>query len=213
MDSHAFGLDTVKFCMGNGREDMDVRKLAPQEHQRALQLAWMVFDEFEAPDYSIQGTDTFHEAICDPSYTGQLVCYGAFEQDELIGMLATRNGGNHIALFFVAGAYHRQGVGRKLFALACRDNRSGQLTVNAAPYSLEIYRHLGFYATDAEQLEKGMRYTPMRYRIAPAVCSCIRKRCARHGDCAACRAYHHASERKPLTKCEQPEKRPRRWRP
>ncbi|MEI3367845.1 GNAT family N-acetyltransferase [Clostridium sp. CAG:265] len=29
--------------------------------------------------------------------------------------MATRNHGTHIALFFVDGKYHRQGIGKKLF--------------------------------------------------------------------------------------------------
>lgn len=27
--------------------------------------------------------------------------------------------------------------------------------------------------------------------------------CPRHGDCAACREHHYASDRKPLTRCEK----------
>ena len=34
-------------------------------------------------------------------------------------------------------------------------------------------------------------------------CPCKRVDCPRHGDCAACREHHHASYRKPLTRCEK----------
>lgn len=34
-------------------------------------------------------------------------------------------------------------------------------------------------------------------------CPCKRVKCERHGDCAACRAHHLASQRKPLTSCER----------
>ena len=34
-------------------------------------------------------------------------------------------------------------------------------------------------------------------------CPCKRVKCERHGDCAACRAHHLASQRKPLTACER----------
>ena len=37
----------------------------------------------------------------------------------------------------------------------------------------------------------------------PEACPCKRTKCPRHGDCAACREHHHASERKPLTRCEK----------
>ena len=34
-------------------------------------------------------------------------------------------------------------------------------------------------------------------------CPCKRVDCSRQGDCAACREHHHASYRKPLTRCEK----------
>ena len=33
-------------------------------------------------------------------------------------------------------------------------------------------------------------------------CPCKRTDCLRHGDCTACREYHHTSGHKPLTRCE-----------
>ena len=41
-------------------------------------------------------------------------------------------------------------------------------------------------------------------------CPCRRVNCPRHGDCAACREYHHASGRKPLTRCEKLERKEQR---
>ncbi|MEA4955708.1 MAG: GNAT family N-acetyltransferase [Pseudoflavonifractor sp.] len=76
-------------------------------------MAWEVFGQFEAPDYTSQGTETFYASIHDPNYLALLCIYGAFDGDALIGILATRSGGAHIALFFVRNAYHRQGVGRQ----------------------------------------------------------------------------------------------------
>ena len=36
-------------------------------------------------------------------------------------------------------------------------------TVHSSPYAVEVYRHLGFVATDAEQTVSGLRFTPMRF--------------------------------------------------
>lgn len=41
------------------------------------------------------------------------------------------------------------------------------------------------------------------------ICPCKRTDCPRHGDCEACREHHHASDRKPLTRCEKQEKKKR----
>ncbi|NLU24082.1 MAG: GNAT family N-acetyltransferase [Clostridiales bacterium] len=185
------------------RKILELRALIKDEYGAALELAWEVFQTFEAPDYIPQGADTFYDSIHDAGYLANLRIYGAFEDGSLIGVLATRSGGTHIALFFVRGAYHRQGVGRQLFLRACRDNPTGQMTVNSSPYALEVYQHLGFYETDAEQTVDGIRYTPMLCVLKRADCPCKRTHCQRHGDCIACRE-HHAGKRNPVF-CRRPE--------
>ena len=153
--------------------------------------------------YAPQGVKAFFASIHDPDYLAQLRIYGAFEGDALIGILATRSGGAHIALFFVRGAYHRQGVGRQLFFRACQENSAGQMTVNSSPYAVEVYRRLGFRETDAEQTSDGIRYTPMLCVTRCADCPCKRTRCQRHGDCVSCRE-HHKADKKNTVYCQRP---------
>lgn len=69
----------------------------------------------------------------------------------------------HIADFFVDAAYHRRGIGKALFGAMRQDYAEQVFTVNASPYGVEVYRRLGFAATDTEQLTDGLRYTPMRF--------------------------------------------------
>lgn len=176
---------------------MEIRELAKEECGAVLELAWEVFQAFEAPDYTSQGAETFYASSHDADYLARLCIYGTFEGDTLIGVLATRSGGAHIALFFVRGAYHRKGIGRQLFLRACRDNPTGQMTVNSSPYAVEVYRHLGFCETAAEQTADGIRYTPMCCVMHCEDCPCKRTRCPRHGDCTACRE-HHAGKRNPV---------------
>ena len=142
---------------------MEIREVTKKERSQAFELAWTVFQKFEAPEYSEEGIETFRKCLKDPAFVDQMKVYGAFLEKELAGVLATRKEGNHIALFFVKEQYHRQGIGRKLFEKACEDNKTGKLTVNAAPYAVEVYHHLGFRDLDVEQLEDGIRYTPMAY--------------------------------------------------
>lgn len=42
------------------------------------------------------------------------------------------HGGKHIALFFVEGKYHCQGIGKQLFQTVKADN----MTVNSSPYAV-----------------------------------------------------------------------------
>lgn len=144
-----------------------VRTLTAEELDGALRLARRVFNRFEAPEYSPEGVQSFADTLAQPEYRQSIHCYGAFAEQTLIGMLATRNAGARITLFFVEEAYHRQGVGRKLFTAALADARGSVITVNASPYAVEIYRRLGFIATKPEQVTNGIRYTPMRYQSIP----------------------------------------------
>ena len=119
--------------------DFMIRVLQKTEQLDALTLVWNVFQEYEAP--------------------------GAFIKERLVGVLATRSGGTHIALFFVDGAYQGQGIGRQLFEAVRIKCPAPNMTVNSSPYAVPIYHHLGFADTDVEQSVHGLRFTPMEVRI------------------------------------------------
>lgn len=141
----------------------EIKVLKKSEYPQALNLAWEVFKQYEAPDYPKEGIEAFHNSINDPSYIDQLRIYGSYDNNKLVGILATRSNGKHVALFFVNGTYHKQGIGRHLFEAAIKDNTTGQMTVNSSPYAVEVYHHLGFTDTNTEQQTDGIRYTPMLY--------------------------------------------------
>ncbi len=142
-----------------------VRRLLPEEIDSALKLVLDVFMQFEAPDYSEQGVNTFKRTgIEDKEYISKLNMYGAFEGTQLVGVIATRNKGSHIGLFFVKGEYHKRGIGKALFRAVLSDSVSDEITVNSSPYAKEIYHHLGFTDTDSEQEVEGIRFIPMVYK-------------------------------------------------
>lgn len=132
----------------------------------ALSLVWDVFLEFEAPEYSEAGVNEFYKSIHDKAYLQQICMYGAFLDDKLVGVIAARNEKSHIALFFVDGKYHRQGIGRKLFEVTKANCNSDKMTVNSSPYAVSIYAKLGFCQTDKEQVVNGIRFTPMELRLS-----------------------------------------------
>lgn len=130
--------------------------------KEALALVWDVFLKFEAPCYSEEGINEFHKTIHDEEYLSELTMYGAYIEDKLIGVIATRNNNSHIALFFVDDNYHHKGVGKKLFEASKADCHNEIMTVNSSPYAVEIYSRLGFVKTDDEQVVSGIRFTPMK---------------------------------------------------
>ena len=80
---------------------MDIRKLTENEKPAAMELAWRVFLEFEAPEYSPEGVLAFRTYITDPAAVSALEVYGAFDGKVLLGVLAVRQNGTHISLFLL----------------------------------------------------------------------------------------------------------------
>lgn len=144
---------------------MEIRKIELGERSSALELVYNTFMQYEAPDYTKEGVETFQNSVINnEGYLNSIILYGAYDEDIMKGVIATKNQGNHIALFFVYGKFHKQGIGKRLFHTALQKSTSNEITVNSSPYAVEIYQHLGFVKTAAEQITNGMRYTPMIYR-------------------------------------------------
>ena len=89
--------------------------------------------------------------------------WGAYEDDELRGVIATNENRKHICCFFVKSKYHRQGIGRKLWECVLDNSNHPIYTVNSSPYAVPVYHKLGFIDMDSEQLADGMRFTPMKF--------------------------------------------------
>ncbi len=140
---------------------MEIRKILKEEMKNALDLVWKVFLEYEAPDYSEEGIEEFKKSINDMNWVNAREFYGAFNKNQLLGVIATKDI-SHIALFFVDGKYQKQGIGRKLYNKVELLNNKGYFTVNSSPYAHEIYKHLGFIDTDVEQCINGLRFYPMK---------------------------------------------------
>lgn len=142
---------------------MTIEKINFENREKALALVLSVFMQYEAPEYSQQGIKTFKDFINSKESIDGLEIYGTFKEEEIVGVIATKNDGNHIALFFVYGKYHRQGIGRKLFETVIKESTGEKITVNSSPYAVEVYQKLGFILDSDEQLVDGLRYTPMTY--------------------------------------------------
>ena len=139
---------------------METRKLKEEEHQAALQLAFDVFMQFEAPIYPEEGTLDFTHFIKEVAPDMAIDYYGAFDQDMLVGMMAMR-GPRHLTLAFIRADYQRMGIGRRLFNCILQDRGEAPITVNSSPIAVDFYHKLGFKDTDVEQTTNGVSYIPM----------------------------------------------------
>lgn len=141
--------------------NIEIRPIKEEEMTEALDLVWRTFLEYEAPDYTEEGIQEFRRSIDDQEWLNARDFYGAFEDNILKGVITLKDN-NHIALFFVDGKYHRQGIGKKLFIKACELNETGTYTVNSSPYARKVYEHLGFEYTDEKQEYHGLIFYPMK---------------------------------------------------
>lgn len=143
---------------------MNIRLLAKIELKDAIDFIWSVFLEFEVVNYSADGKEAFYNAINDEEYLNMLTSYGAFIDDNLVGVIASRNGGSHVALFFVDGKYQKQGIGRKLFEKLLSESTKDIITVHSSIYAKNIYMKLGFIQSGDIKEEDGIKYIPMEYK-------------------------------------------------
>ena len=161
--------DANSFCevLKSGTADREkaftIRRLFEDERQAALDLAWVVFSEYESPDYSAEGTEEFRKCLHDEAYLSGLHYYGAFDGEKLIGEIAIRPDRKHICFFFVDGRYHRRGIGTRMFRSVLEDYPKETITLNSSPYGLPFYKAIGFVPTDEEKTVNGIRFTPMKY--------------------------------------------------
>ena len=143
--------------------DITIREIEKEEYPDTINLVYDVFSKYEAPNYTKEGAEEFFKTINDEKFISSLKIYGAFVEDDLAGMIATRNNGEHIALFFVDERYQNKGIGRKLFEYILDKTDCEKITVNSSIYARNIYRRLGFNDTDEEKCVNGLRFIPMEF--------------------------------------------------
>lgn len=138
-------------------------KIIPvQDKRAALDLAWKVFSDTVAPDYTARGAETFKKYLADGAKMDALAVYGAYADGKMAGMIALA-AGHHIALFFVDETFRGRGVGRKLFNRMLEEGHK-TLTVNSSPGAVKIYERLGFAAHGPARTVEGMVFIPMEYK-------------------------------------------------
>lgn len=142
---------------------MEIRKIKYAQIDSAVDLIWKTFLQFEAPDYSEEGVQSFRDFIRNKEIIQSLEFFGAYENEELRGVIATNENRKHICCFFVKAQYHRQGIGKKLWEYVLNNSQNLFFTVHSSPYAVPVYHKLGFIDMDSEQLADGIRFTPMKF--------------------------------------------------
>jgi len=154
-----------------------IKKIKKIDLEAAIDLANQVFHEFIADGYTEEGRQTFTdyldyklEEMAEDLESGHKKLWGFYEDNRIIGVIGTRDR-FHVSLMFVDKNHHHQGIARALFDTVLADLKSqlpGKffvMTVNSSPYAVEVYRRFGFEATATEQVNKGIRFVPMKLTV------------------------------------------------
>lgn len=148
--------------MMKNKNTFHIRPIAREEYADAIRLSLQVFTATGQDDFTEEGLEVFKSAIYDEKWVGALTIYGSFEKDSLNGILALKENGKHISLFFVLPEYHKKGIGKALFEYAVNDCPSAEMTVNSSTYAIPFYQSLGFEVTGEKQNYHGLSSTPMK---------------------------------------------------
>lgn len=154
-----------------------IKKIDKCDLAAAVDLANAVFQEFIAEGYSDEGRQTFTnyldfklEEMAEDLASGHKQLWGFYHTDQIVGVIGTRDR-FHVSLMFVDKHHHHQGIARALFNTVLTDLKSQQgakpfvMTVNSSPYAVDVYRRFGFEAIAPEQVNKGIRFVPMKLTV------------------------------------------------
>jgi ribosomal protein S18 acetylase RimI-like enzyme len=155
------------------KNNIKIEELADSDTNEAWNLVQEVYNSFVAPDYSEEGNLKYYELI-NLEYIKNWkkenrICLVAKLGLKMIGIIAIRDT-FHITIFFVDKDYQKQGVGKELLTSAinkCKaiNNNLKLFEVHSSPYAVKIYEKLGFNKRSEEQIQFGIRYTPMEKEI------------------------------------------------
>ena len=141
---------------------IEIRQLLNNKKDEALLFAKKVYIECKDESYSEQGIGTFCKFVDNKEITKSFKVYGAFEDNDLKGIIATDRRKSHINLFFVDKSSQAKGIGKKLMAIGIENNENSFITVNSSRYAVPIYEKLGFVKMEEEKEQDGLKFTPMK---------------------------------------------------
>ena len=152
--------------------EYEIRWVIDDEIPRALDLAWRMFEKYDAPDYGAEHTERMRVAIEDRlkdlSIYDERLMVVAIVDDRVVGMLETY-GTNRISLLFVDSEYQRKGIATALMNKIAGELKTrgyDKIVLNASPYGLAFYRHYGFIVAEEEWNADTPWKTPMWYPLS-----------------------------------------------
>ena len=147
--------------------------MAPDDAERISALVLASFDEFIASQYTGQGVAEFRRYAEPEAFRrraeGEHFVLVAEVDGVLAGMIEMRDC-NHVALLFVAKAFHRRGIAAQLLERGLAEARARRpdverVTINSSRYGVPAYERMGFRQTGPERTVNGIVFIPLAMRL------------------------------------------------
>lgn len=142
---------------------MEIRPILLKEQPEAMDMVWKVFQETDAFGFSKEAINSFRALLHNDNQLRQLLIFGAFADNKIVGVLAIRNQ-KQIGLFFILQEYQKKGIGRAMFDYWLSRSHAEEVFVNASLPSVNFYRRLGFIPVGNELYKDGIHFLPMIYQ-------------------------------------------------
>lgn len=153
--------------------EISIKKYKQGQEIAIFQLIKAVYDAFVAIDYSPEGNAFFYDWIQPQKIAERQLkqnnIWLAYMGAELAGVIEIRDN-KFVSLLFVDKNYQRHGIAKSLFDASLREMKQrnsslDKVYVHASPFSIPIYRNMGFVETDDMCEENGIKYVPMEMII------------------------------------------------
>ena len=155
--------------LGDFMRDVIIKHAEAKDWDAAIAVAWVTFQQIASQVSNEEAANTFREGLTSTQLyieflQGRYPVFCAYKGQKVIGVLSMRNE-SHISLLFVRREFQRKGIGVKLLEQCkeyCKSKGIETVTVNAIATGVPFYAANGFEAVEAERVEHGLGYTPMR---------------------------------------------------
>lgn len=154
---------------------LELRAALPADAVDISRLVQASFLEYVAPEWSSHAIEKF---LSDSSPNAMAALIGdalfsavARSGQETVGFLLLVPP-NLLKALFVHRSWHKRGVARKLWQLACHRLQHGAamadtIELNASTFAVEAYRKLGFRPISPPVVHEGCLSTRMAFRLPP----------------------------------------------
>ncbi|WP_417594816.1 GNAT family N-acetyltransferase [Oceanospirillum sp.] len=146
-----------------------VRPVLRRDLRAIRRVCWRSFQHSVAKDLSAEGAKTFAGVITPKAFKERMrkghLMFVALAGRCPVGFIELKEH-RHIAVFFIAPEFQRQGVGRKLLEAVFVHLQGEIVTVNASLTSVAAYQRFGFELNGDVDESGGLVYQPMKLNLS-----------------------------------------------